>query len=188
MKGHIFLLFSILVFSSKTFSHAGGKDNNGGHFNRTTGEYHCHTDDCIDPDTTIEDEFDWVNNHSDSSTTIAGSWRQVKKWARDIIYEDKNLTFYCGCQYEPNSGSGGSIDKSTCSYDSTGGKHVSRADRLEWEHVVPASLMPARQFACWNTGLPNCHKPGRECCEKHDLNAKIQIFDLHNLVPRRRTS
>ena len=31
--------------------------------------------------------------------------------------------------------------------------------------------------------MSECSKPGRACCERHDLNARGQIFDLHNLVP-----
>jgi deoxyribonuclease-1 len=43
--------------------------------------------------------------------------------------------------------------------------------------------MPARQFACWNEGLPECSKGGRDCCERHDPAAQVMIFDLHNLTP-----
>ena len=70
-----------------------------------------------------------------------------------------------------------------CDYDPDDESFEGRANRLEWEHVVPASLMPARQFTCWNEGLPACTSGGRSCCESHDLNARVQIFDLHNLVP-----
>lgn len=30
-------------------AHSGGQDDNGGHVNRATGEYHCHSSDCIPP-------------------------------------------------------------------------------------------------------------------------------------------
>ena len=43
--------------------------------------------------------------------------------------------------------------------------------------------MPARLLPCWNAGLPACSSGGRGCCESHDLNARVQIFDLHNIVP-----
>jgi len=43
--------------------------------------------------------------------------------------------------------------------------------------------MPVRSYACWNDGLPECEKGGRECCERYDVNAQIQMFDLHNLAP-----
>lgn len=120
---------------------------------------------------------------SDEITFTSSSWAATKKAARDDIYKDRSKTFYCGCDYAPKGSSGGEIDLDSCGYDGQGASYSSRATRLEWEHVVPASLMPARQSACWNEGLPECRKGGRECCEKHDPKAQIMIFDLHNLVP-----
>lgn len=45
-------LFSIIVclltmFSTSAYSHPGGIDENGGHLNRSTGQYHCHRDTCV---------------------------------------------------------------------------------------------------------------------------------------------
>lgn len=115
--------------------------------------------------------------------SISGSWGSTKTLARDQIYDNHNTTLYCGCRYTPSSTSGGQIDLSSCNYDGSNESHAGRASRLEWEHVVPASLMPARQMTCWTTGLSECSEPGRECCEKHDEVARTMIFDLHNLVP-----
>jgi deoxyribonuclease-1 len=113
----------------------------------------------------------------------ASSWSAAKQLARDQVYSDRAVSFYCGCDYQSAGKSGGKIDKTSCGYESGAAKHQKRANQLEWEHVVPASLMPARQFSCWTTGLPKCSKPGRACCEKHDIKAREMIFDLHNLVP-----
>lgn len=79
-----------------------------------------------------------------SITNTATSWSMVKEWARDDVYHDHRNTFYCDCAYTPRSSSGGDINLSSCSYDGANESHAHRADRLEWEHVVPASLMPAR--------------------------------------------
>jgi len=137
-------------------------------------------------DATADEELDWpdTNTSPEPITTIAGSWGTAKKWSKNIIYKDKERTFYCGCQYSADSNRDG-IDLNTCDYDMNGTtSYLARADDLEQEHIVPASLMPARQFACWNEGIPNkCAKGGRGCCERHDLNARAMIFDLHNLVP-----
>jgi len=54
--------------------------------------------------------------------------------------------------------------------------HQHRVSRIEWEHVVPASLMPARNFQCWENG-------SRSDCERDSAEARNMIFDLHNLVP-----
>ena len=179
-----FLLTLLLTtLATNVIAHSGGKDSNGGHMDRNTGAYHCHTVDCVLPFVPEEDVEDPPDGENSDPITVAGSWGTTKKWARDIICKDRFTTFYCGCAYTPSGGSGGVIDATGCEYDGSDDKHSARAARLEWEHVVPASLMPARSFPCWNEGLPECNKSGRACCEKRDLNARVQIFDLHNLVP-----
>lgn len=47
MKGK-FILFTLML-TSTAFSHPGGLDSNGGHYNRKTGEYHCHRTGCFVP-------------------------------------------------------------------------------------------------------------------------------------------
>ena len=177
-----FVLVATLL-ASNACGHGGGQDSNGGHFDRGTGEYHCHADDCVHPDSTNGDVFDPPDGIDADPITVAGSWGTTKKWARDTVYEGLDTTFYCGCTYTPSSRSGGVIDESSCDYDGSEESYADRSVQLEWEHVVPASIMPARAFACWNDGLPECSKGGRKCCEKHDLNARVMMFDLHNLVP-----
>ena len=114
-----------------------------------------------------------------TSAALAESpgWRRAKNIADDIIYAGKDRTFYCGCVYtshEDNDGSG-SVDHGVCGYEGPD-THSGRAGRVEWEHIVPASLMPARQFDCWLMG-------NREKCERDDPRAQAMIFDLHNLAP-----
>lgn len=107
---------------------------------------------------------------------------KAKAIARDKVYHDHTLTFYCRCDYTPRGASGGTIDSSDCGYAPR--KINKRSTRVEWEHVVPASrLAGARQ--CWTTGHPQCTKKGRRCCEKTgvDDEARHMINDLHNLVP-----
>ena len=111
----------------------------------------------------------------------AQSWRDVKNTAADEIYTPEvRQTFYCGCEYtshEDNDGSGSVDDVNACGYD-RGANHQDRAQRIEWEHVVPASLMPARQYACWDGPEGN-----RQRCESENAQAQGMIFELHNLVP-----
>ena len=120
-----------------------------------------------------------------SAQSVPTSWTAAKAIARDEIYRDSPVTLYCGCTYTPrDNASGGDVDLSSCEYDRDGASYSSRAETLEWEHVVPASLMPARQFACWSDdSYPLCSEPGRDCCERTDETAQRMIFDLHNLAP-----
>ena len=43
----IISIFLLGVFAESTSGHGGGLDASGGHFNRKTGEYHCHREPCI---------------------------------------------------------------------------------------------------------------------------------------------
>ncbi len=104
-------------------------------------------------------------------------WRRAKNTADDIIYDGKDRTFYCGCVYTSNATNNGSgtVDHAVCGYE-VPDTHSARAGRVEWEHIVPASLMPARQFDCWQLG-------NRDKCEREDPRAQGMLFDLHNLAP-----
>ena len=112
-----------------------------------------------------------------SAPALSGGWKDAKNTADDVIYEGKDRTFYCGCVYTSHGDTDGSgnVDHDACGYEKPE-KHIARADRIEWEHVVPASLMPAQQFDCWQLG-------GRDKCEDEDPRAQAMIFDLHNLAP-----
>lgn len=111
----------------------------------------------------------------------AGDWNVIKNTADDVIYpEGSRNTFYCGCTYtshEDDDGSGSIDDLDACGYDG-GNNSSSRAQRVEWEHIVPASLMPARRWACWDG--PD---GSRGLCERENSDAQRMIFDLHNLAP-----
>ena len=55
MRSLSLLFFTRIIFilaffiPSYSYAHSGGRDANGGHAKRTTGEYHCHQSDCITP-------------------------------------------------------------------------------------------------------------------------------------------
>ncbi|WP_197722095.1 YHYH domain-containing protein [Sulfuriflexus mobilis] len=49
VKCRIAVLWLGLLITPLLQAHPGGVDDNGGHVNRATGEYHCHHDDCISP-------------------------------------------------------------------------------------------------------------------------------------------
>lgn len=107
---------------------------------------------------------------------IPSSWSKAKQIVRDKVYFDHKVTKYCGCSYEPKGVSGGVIDTTSCGYDGSNIKHRNAINVLDWEHVVPASLTPAKEMNCWVNG-------SRSICERTSKEAKAIIFDLHNLVP-----
>jgi len=111
---------------------------------------------------------------------IWSSFSTAKARARDIVYKDHNITFYCGCEFTPKSNSGGVIEVEPCDYEIR--KSETRGNRLEWEHVVPASFF-GDFLPCWTEGHPDCKKKGRACCGKVDKKFHEAEVDLHNLVP-----
>ena len=97
-------------------------------------------------------------------------------------------TLYCGCPYARKGRSGGDIDREACGLAAR--KNEKRSDRVEWEHVVPASWF-GRHRPCWKAGHALCGtkkgKPvkGRKCCLKPGVDPDFEAAhnDPHNLFP-----
>lgn len=96
------------------------------------------------------------------------SFSAAKKYLSDLHESiGHQTTLYCGCPYERTTRSGGDVDRDACGLDAR--KNETRSDRIEWEHVVPASWF-GQTRACWilkDTAYPECAgRSGRECCER----------------------
>lgn len=106
------------------------------------------------------------------------NFQEAKRLAR-IIWDDHRISVYCGCDYDKQL----IVDFKSCGYQP---KNYKRANRIEWEHIVPASWY-GRQRICWQE--PICTKKngksfkGRKCCEQIDPEFRKFYTDLHNLVP-----
>lgn len=88
------------------------------------------------------------------------------------IYSDETRDFYCSCEIRWIGGKG-QVDLSSCGYKVR--KNGPRAQRVEWEHVVPAQQFGAGR-TCWQQG-------GREHCGDSDKNFRQIEADLFNLRP-----
>ena len=94
------------------------------------------------------------------------------KTAAIKIYKDHPTSFYCGCNIKWQ-GKRGIPDLKSCGYKVR--KQARRANRIEWEHVVPAWWF-GHQRQCWQAG-------GRKNCTRNDTVFKRMEADLHNLTP-----
>jgi len=103
------------------------------------------------------------NAHSEAPRTF----REAKKLAWKI-YAERPVDFYCGCRFQGNR-----IDLASCGYVPR--KQPRRAERVEWEHIVPAWVI-GHQRQCWQQG-------GRKNCTANDPLFSRAEADLHNLVP-----
>ena len=123
---------------------------------------------------------------------LAGSperFDAAKKLLADIHEEIGHLrTVYCACTYVRTSRSGGDIGREACGLEAR--KNEKRSDRVEWEHVVPASWFGSHR-TCWQEGHAKCGKKngkplkGRKCCLKAGVDPEFQAAhnDPHNLFP-----
>lgn len=110
-----------------------------------------------------------------SLAAAPATFEAAKVQARQQVYHDRNEhgTFYCGCTWEWAGRSGGVVDHASCGYQTRA--QPNRASRIEWEHIVPASLF-GQQRQCWQQG-------GRSNCKNSDPAFNIMEADLHNLTP-----
>jgi deoxyribonuclease-1 len=80
---------------------------------------------------------------------------------------------YCGCKWVWTGKSGGRIDPESCGYETRA--QQTRADRIEWEHIVPAWIF-GHQRQCWQNG-------GRKNCIADDPVFRAMEADLYNIYP-----
>ena len=121
-----------------------------------------------------------LSTQSFAQNTQITSFSKSKKLLLKI-YKDNPVTLYCGCSYKgkkPNLSSCGYIPK----------KDKKRANRIEWEHVVPAHAF-GQSFSEWRKGHPKCVKKngkkfkGRKCAEKMNEEYRRMQADMFNLYP-----
>lgn len=105
------------------------------------------------------------------------SFDEAKKIARNEVYFDQAAgnqgTLYCGCRWQWMGKSGGRVDLTSCGYQVR--KQINRAQRIEWEHIVPAWVF-GHQRQCWQNG-------GRKNCVMTDPVFRAMEADLYNIAP-----
>lgn len=102
------------------------------------------------------------------------NFNKAKAAAVKNIYFDTTNDLYCDCPitWKGNKGAG-AIDINACGYKVR--KNEARAKRVEWEHVLPISIV-GKQMQCWKNG-------GRKNCQKVSEEFNKAEADLHNFLP-----
>jgi deoxyribonuclease-1 len=122
----------------------------------------------------------FLSSQAFSQNTQITSFSKSKKLLMKL-YKDNPVTLYCGCSFKgkkPNLSSCGYIPK----------KNNKRANRIEWEHVVPAHAF-GQSFSEWRNGHPKCVKKngkkfkGRKCAGKVNEEYRRMQADMFNLYP-----
>ncbi|MGH8464572.1 MAG: endonuclease [Pseudomonas sp.] len=105
------------------------------------------------------------------------TFSEAKVIAKQKVYLDQANSamgeLYCGCKWTWVGKSGGRVDPGSCGYETR--KQQSRAERTEWEHIVPAWTF-GHQRQCWQNG-------GREHCVDEDPVFRAMEANLFNLYP-----
>ncbi len=124
-----------------------------------------------------------ISDFALSANSWNDSFNKSKRMLEDDVYlsnEDRK-TIYCDAQFYE--------DKSiNLPKDFITEKHVKRAERIEWEHVVPAENF-GRNFVEWREGHPLCvdskgkSYKGRKCAEKVNEEFRLMQADMYNLYP-----
>ena len=109
------------------------------------------------------------------------SFNRAKKALEHNVIYDQRITIYCGAPFDKEK----LIDLPK-GFLTT--KHKKRAERMEWEHVVPAENF-GRFFIEWREGSPLCIDnrgmpfKGRKCAEKTNPTFRLMQSDMYNLYP-----
>ena len=102
----------------------------------------------------------------------------AKRYAR-VLFHENPVTLYCACHYDKNR-----IDLKSCGMESA--KHIKRARRVEFEHMMPAENF-GRHLVCWREKI--CRNKegkaykGRSCCRKKSPEFNEAEAELYNLWP-----
>lgn len=107
------------------------------------------------------------------------SFSIAKKQARKIFSNNRE-TLYCGCKYDQYN----KVNLKSCGMRSA--IRNKRANRIEWEHIVPAENIGGH-FKCWREKICKTRKgkryKGRKCCERQNKNFRRAEAELYNLWP-----
>ncbi|TWI46840.1 deoxyribonuclease-1 [Pseudomonas duriflava] len=105
------------------------------------------------------------------------TFTEAKVVAKQKVYFDQGSStqgeLYCGCHWAWAGKSGGRIDLASCGYQTR--SQQNRAERIEWEHIVPAWIF-GHQRQCWQNG-------GRKNCVADDPVFRAMEADIFNLYP-----
>lgn len=110
---------------------------------------------------------------ADAPATFSAAKVAAKQKIFFDLAQSDDGELYCGCKWEWVGKSGGRVDPESCGYEPR--KQQTRADRIEWEHIVPAWVF-GHQRQCWQNG-------GRKNCVADDPVFRAMEADLFNLYP-----
>lgn len=124
--------------------------------------------------------FSVCSTFAGTGSTHNDSFNKTKQALEQNVYYDHRITIYCGVEFDEHKNVNLPDDFTT--------KYKNRANKIEWEHVVPAENF-GRAFIEWREGHEDCVDnkgnsfKGRKCAEKVNLEYRYMQADMYNLFP-----
>ena len=125
-----------------------------------------------------------MTTHAEESVqgnTKIESFNKAKWTLERKVYHNHRVTFYCGAEFARDN-------KISDHSGYVPIKDNDRANRIEWDHVVPVNAF-GRSFEEWRKGHPDClnskGKPyyGIHCARDTSPLFRYMESDMYNLVP-----
>ncbi|MGR5187318.1 endonuclease [Photobacterium damselae] len=116
-----------------------------------------------------------------NGNTTNDSFNKAKRTLERSVYFDHRETLYCGAQFTKKK-------QVIAPQGFESSVYKKRAQRIEWEHVVPAENF-GRAFKEWRSGHSSCVDSkgrsfkGRKCAEKVNMQYRFMQSDMYNLFP-----
>ncbi|WP_157833756.1 endonuclease [Hydrogenovibrio kuenenii] len=114
------------------------------------------------------------------------SFSKAKEMLYTQVYPSHGYTIYTGCPWHITKGNKKVVDLEACGLaNAFPKKQMKRAQRVEAEHVIPASwfLKKNGQWRQCAIDAKQHHKNARKYCQKHDPEYRRAHNDLVNLFP-----
>ena len=149
---HLFLLIPILLTTiNVAFAHSGGWDKQGGHTNRKTGEYHCHTESCFKIHNQVEEATQEALDQKRPVSFIyrRTDWRYWIDADRDCLDTRQEVLQAQSVGKVKLSLDGCSVSSGVWD-DPYSGNTYSNASDLDIDHVIPLKWAHEHGGANWS--------------------------------------
>ena len=137
--------------STQVLAHPGGQDKNGGHFNRSTGEYHCHAERCSKARAQVEAATKEADRDGRAYSKVYNrkDWPHWSDHDGDCM-NTRHEILAASSVAKPRLSPDGCYVSSGRWNDPYSGKVYTRASDLDIDHVVPLAYAHARGGASWS--------------------------------------
>jgi deoxyribonuclease-1 len=136
------------------------------------------------------------NETSSAPNRYSQSFYNVKRVLLERVFYDRRKTLYCNADFSvhkkiflPDGFLLPDLAKAKFKYyDITAEELEKKAQRMEWEHIVPAQNF-GKTFPQWTKGDAKCVLPkgkffkGRKCAEQESEEFRYMYTDMYNLYP-----